>query len=109
MVRRQVTPIVDRRRHILDLISPVSNLTSLRDSPSTQVRSVTCSVKLFRLRHSGYLNLNILFQSEVLSSTPGIPKKLFGELEPTSTQDNMEELLGLCSGQFTGLCHQLYT
>jgi hypothetical protein len=32
-----------------------------------------------------------------------MPKKLFSELEPTSTQDNMEELLGLCSGRFTGL------
>ncbi|XP_033606805.1 claspin isoform X3 [Cryptotermes secundus] len=77
VVRRQVTPIMDRRRHILDLISPVSNLTSLKDSPSTQ--------------------------SEVLSSMPAcVPKKLFDELQPTSTQDIVEELMGLCSGQFTG-------
>lgn len=32
----------------------------------------------------------------------GMSKKLFAEPEVPSTQDNMEELLGLCSGQFTG-------
>jgi hypothetical protein len=32
----------------------------------------------------------------------GVPKKLFTELGPSNLQDNMDELLGLCSGQFTG-------
>jgi hypothetical protein len=40
VVRRQVTPVADRKGHILDLISLTPNLTS----PSTQVRCVTCSV-----------------------------------------------------------------
>ncbi|GFG28840.1 hypothetical protein Cfor_00006, partial [Coptotermes formosanus] len=76
-VRKHITPTEDRKRHILDLISPISNLTSLRDSPSTQV--LMCS------------------------GTPaGVPKKLFTEPEPSNPQDNMDELLGLCSGRFTG-------
>ena len=46
-VRKHITPTVDRRTRILDFISPISNLTSLRDSPSTQVSLVTCCVELF--------------------------------------------------------------
>jgi hypothetical protein len=39
----------------------------------------------------------------MFSGTPAsMPKKLFAEPEVSSTQDNMEELLGLCSGRFTG-------
>ena len=47
-VRKHITPTVDRKTHILDFISPVSNLTSLRDSTSTQVSLVTCCVEVFR-------------------------------------------------------------
>ncbi|XP_021936176.1 claspin isoform X3 [Zootermopsis nevadensis] len=80
-MRKQTTPIVDRKKHILDLISPVSNLTSLRDSPSTQSP----------------------LTGQVFGGTlAGMSKKLFAEPDVPSTQDNMEELLGLCSGQFTG-------
>jgi hypothetical protein len=103
VVKRQVTPAADHRRNILDLMSPISNLTS----PSTQVRCVT-SVKLLRdCIHPLRVSSCVPFQSEVLGGTHlGMPQKLFSDVEPTNTQDNMEELLGLCSGQFTGLCHQ---
>jgi hypothetical protein len=47
-VRKHVTPTVDRKTRILDFISPVSNLTSLRGSPSTQVSLVTCCFEAFR-------------------------------------------------------------
>lgn len=71
---------------------------------------MTCSVKLLRgFIHSSCDPNFIPFQSEMLSDTTlGMPKNLFSDLEPRSTQDNIEELLGLCSGQFIGSCHQVY-
>jgi hypothetical protein len=102
-MRRQTTPIVDRKKHILDLISPVSNLMSLRGSPSTQVNLMMNSVEMFILCSLCYFNVNIMLQSPLtghtFSGTPaGRPKKLFAEPEVSSTQDKMQELLG----QFTG-------
>ncbi|KAJ4448178.1 hypothetical protein ANN_10191 [Periplaneta americana] len=89
MRKRQATPSVDaednRKSRILDLISPVSNLPSLRSTPSTQSE------------YPSPLTARTL--NGTSSSTA---KKLFTEAEPMNTQDNMDELLGLCSGQFTG-------
>lgn len=111
-VRKHITPTIDRKTHILDFISPVSNLTSLRDSPSTQVSLVTsCCVEVFRFCPLCTSVEYLFFQSQLLSpltgqtcsdTRAGVPKKLFTEPEPSNPQDNMDELLGLCSGQFTG-------